>query len=86
VKDEIQVLFNLNQKYVGVNLNSTEIQSKHLELELYDLNGKKIYTERLNSSNTRIPMQEINNKGFLIAVVKDSETGARLAIEKIIIN
>ncbi len=84
-KNNKKAQIRFDSENVYVHINSPELYSKHMELEIYDLLGKQIYSERITNKYTIISSHEITKKGLSIAIVKDLQSGERMASGKIIL-
>jgi len=70
---------------VCIRINSDLYHSKKLMVEFYNVQGRIFFSERLSSSNIRIPIHNIPGYGISIAVVKDSKTGEIVTTKKILL-
>lgn len=81
--NKVLIRQNINQRYVEIQVDLETFQTKQVQIECYDFQGRKLHQRELTKSNTRISMNELNGKGLSIGVVREINGGTRLASEKI---
>lgn len=62
---------------------NVKTNTKNCIFEVYDIIGKKVFSQRLNESETKVELNSFNNGTYLYKIVQD---GLTLKADKLILN